>query len=100
MLSDPACLGNLPPNAEQMLFDPEYWRRRGELDLLRLSHALEAESALDPRTVAPSDLMAANRRFHDALAAAAHNQTLVDLQDRLSLHAARLAETTLSAPGR
>ena len=31
MLSDPACLGNLPPNAEEMLFDPEYWRRRGEL---------------------------------------------------------------------
>jgi 3-deoxy-D-manno-octulosonic acid kinase len=31
MLSDPACLGNLPQNAEEMLFDPEYWRRRGEL---------------------------------------------------------------------
>jgi 3-deoxy-D-manno-octulosonic acid kinase len=31
MLSDPACLGNLPTNAEEMLFDPEYWRRRGEL---------------------------------------------------------------------
>jgi DNA-binding GntR family transcriptional regulator len=75
-------------------------RRRGELDLLRLSHVLELEAALDPRTAAPSDLMAANRHFHDALAAAAHNQTLVDLQDRLTLHVARLAETTLSAPGR
>lgn len=31
MLSDPVCLGNLPPNAEEALFDPEYWRRRGEL---------------------------------------------------------------------
>jgi len=31
MLSDPACLGNLPQNAEEALFDPEYWRRRGEL---------------------------------------------------------------------
>jgi 3-deoxy-D-manno-octulosonic acid kinase len=31
MLSDPACLGNLPRNAEEMLFDPEYWRGRGEL---------------------------------------------------------------------
>jgi 3-deoxy-D-manno-octulosonic acid kinase len=29
MLSDPACLGNQPQSAE--LFDPEYWRRRGEL---------------------------------------------------------------------
>jgi DNA-binding GntR family transcriptional regulator len=75
-------------------------RRRGELDLLRLTHVLELEAALDPRTAVPSDLMAANRLFHDALAAAAHNQTLVDLQDRLTLHVARLAETTLSAPGR
>ena len=32
MLSDPACLGNLPQNAEEMLFDPEYWRRRSELE--------------------------------------------------------------------
>jgi 3-deoxy-D-manno-octulosonic acid kinase len=32
MLSDPACLGNLPQNAQESLFDPEYWRRRGELE--------------------------------------------------------------------
>src|SRR5258708_29017649 len=31
MLSDPACLGNLPPNAQEALFDPEYWRGRHEL---------------------------------------------------------------------
>ena len=31
MLSDPACLGNLPQNAAESLFDPEYWRARGEL---------------------------------------------------------------------
>jgi len=31
MLSDPACLGNLPEDARESLFDPEYWRRRGEL---------------------------------------------------------------------
>ncbi len=31
MLSDPACLGNLPPGAAESLFDPEFWRRRGEL---------------------------------------------------------------------
>jgi 3-deoxy-D-manno-octulosonic acid kinase len=31
MLSDPTCLGNLPRNTEEMLFDPEYWRGRGEL---------------------------------------------------------------------
>jgi len=31
MLSDPACLGNLPQDAQEALFDPEFWRRRGEL---------------------------------------------------------------------
>ena len=34
MLSDPACLGNLPPDAAESLFDPEYWRARGELNLV------------------------------------------------------------------
>jgi 3-deoxy-D-manno-octulosonic acid kinase len=32
MLSDPACLGNLPESTQETLFDPEYWRRRGELN--------------------------------------------------------------------
>jgi 3-deoxy-D-manno-octulosonic acid kinase len=31
MLSDPADLGNLPENIAESLFDPEFWRRRGEL---------------------------------------------------------------------
>ncbi len=31
MLSDPASLGNLPKDAQESLFDPEFWRRRGEL---------------------------------------------------------------------
>jgi 3-deoxy-D-manno-octulosonic acid kinase len=31
MLSDPDCLGNLPQDARDSLFDPEFWRRRGEL---------------------------------------------------------------------
>jgi 3-deoxy-D-manno-octulosonic acid kinase len=31
MLSDPASVGNLPQSAHEALFDPEYWRRRGEL---------------------------------------------------------------------
>jgi 3-deoxy-D-manno-octulosonic acid kinase len=31
MLSDPACLGNLPPDAAESIFDPEFWRARGEL---------------------------------------------------------------------
>ena len=32
MLSDPAFLGNLPEDAAESLFDPEFWRTRGELD--------------------------------------------------------------------
>jgi 3-deoxy-D-manno-octulosonic acid kinase len=31
MLSDPDCLGNLPQGARESLFDPEFWRSRGEL---------------------------------------------------------------------
>jgi 3-deoxy-D-manno-octulosonic acid kinase len=31
MLSDPDCLGNLPQDARESLFDPEFWRSRGEL---------------------------------------------------------------------
>jgi 3-deoxy-D-manno-octulosonic acid kinase len=31
MLSDPACLGNLPPDALESIFDPQFWRARGEL---------------------------------------------------------------------
>lgn len=35
MLADPACLGNLPPDAGERLFDPEYWRARHELQEVR-----------------------------------------------------------------
>lgn len=31
MLSDPACVGNLTQSAQEALFDPEYWRKRNEL---------------------------------------------------------------------
>jgi 3-deoxy-D-manno-octulosonic acid kinase len=31
MLSDPACLGNLPQGAVESLFDAEFWRARNEL---------------------------------------------------------------------
>ena len=31
MLSDPACLGNLAPDAAESIFDPQFWRARGEL---------------------------------------------------------------------
>jgi 3-deoxy-D-manno-octulosonic acid kinase len=31
MLSDPDSLGNLPQDAQESLFDPDFWRSRGEL---------------------------------------------------------------------
>ena len=31
MLSDPACLGNVPQDGAESLFDAEFWRLRGEL---------------------------------------------------------------------
>ncbi|WP_246339366.1 GntR family transcriptional regulator [Amycolatopsis endophytica] len=74
--------------------------RRGELDLLRMEQLLEAEGRLDAAVVEPGDLMRANRAFHDALAVAAHNVALADLQARLTMQVARLPATTLSVPGR
>jgi DNA-binding GntR family transcriptional regulator len=74
--------------------------RRGEIDILRLRAAWEREDELDPDTATPLDLMIANRAFHRALATAAHNEALSDLQARLTLQVAQLPATTLSAPGR
>ncbi|MEU3657085.1 GntR family transcriptional regulator [Streptomyces sp. NPDC032161] len=74
--------------------------RRGEVDLLRLRAAWDREDKLDPESSTPLELMLANRDFHDALAKAAHNEALADLQSRLTLQVAQLPATTLSAPGR
>lgn len=74
--------------------------RHTDLDLMRLGHALEMGAGVDPAVASPAELVAANRAFHDALGLAAHNAALLDLQNRLTLQIARLAETTLSAPGR
>jgi len=35
MLADPDSLGNLPQDAAESLFDPEFWRSRGELQDVR-----------------------------------------------------------------
>jgi DNA-binding GntR family transcriptional regulator len=78
-------------------FDAAY--RRSETDLLRLEAAAAQGEALDG-TEAPSLLQAANTTFHRALAAACHNQTLQDLQNRLTAQVAKLPSTTLSFPGR
>jgi DNA-binding GntR family transcriptional regulator len=73
--------------------------RRSETDLLRLESAAGAGEELSG-TEDPAMLQAANSTFHRALAAACHNQTLQDLQDRLTAQVAKLPATTLSFPGR
>jgi DNA-binding GntR family transcriptional regulator len=74
--------------------------RRGEIDILRMRSAWEREDTLDPDSSTPLELMIANRAFHRALATAAHNEALSDLQARLTLQVAQLPATTLSSPGR
>lgn len=41
-----------------------------------------------------------NRQFHRAVWRASHNESLIDLLERLNLHLARYPETTLAHPGR
>jgi DNA-binding GntR family transcriptional regulator len=72
--------------------------RGTRLDLLRITHTLEAGSTVDP---GDADAMAAaNRAFHQAVWAASRNGTLIDLLTRLNSHVARYPATTLTSPGR
>lgn len=72
--------------------------RRDDIDLMNLHAAIEAEAEIDPAD--DSAVVTANRRIHDALAAASHNATLTELQQRLTAQIAMLPATTLKAPGR
>jgi DNA-binding GntR family transcriptional regulator len=78
-------------------FDAAY--RRSETDLIRLEAAAAQGEALTGAED-PSLLQAANTTFHRALAAACHNATLQDLQNRLTAQITKLPSTTLSFPGR
>jgi DNA-binding GntR family transcriptional regulator len=73
--------------------------RRSETDLLRMESAAAHGENL-AGTEEPSLLQAANTTFHRALAVACHNQTLQDLQARLTAQVVKLPSTTLSFPGR
>lgn len=73
-------------------------QRRRELDLVALERAIAAEAEVDRADSAA--VQEANRRVHSALAAAAHNEPLLDLQQRLTLQVAAIPGTTLAEPGR
>ena len=72
--------------------------RRTDHDIRTLRRYLnrgEDAGAADPRA-----MVAANQQFHRAVWRASHNESLLDLLERLNLHLARYPETTLQYPGR
>jgi len=54
----------------------------------------------DTEVIDPREMVAANKQFHRAVWRASHNESLLDLLERLNLHLARYPETTLAYPGR
>jgi DNA-binding GntR family transcriptional regulator len=74
-------------------------RHRTEWDLRRLAATHKTMVEL-PTDAPPADRATTNRAYHEALWAAAHSATLVDLLHRLHDHLRRYPETTLAASGR
>ncbi|MEW1819301.1 GntR family transcriptional regulator [Arthrobacter sp. NPDC080031] len=72
--------------------------RRSELDLMRIRAAHDAMKNLS--STAGGDRAEANRVFHEAIWAASHSPTLVDLLNRLNVHLIRYPSTTLTFGGR
>lgn len=74
-------------------------RHRTDWDLHLLATSNQAMANLAAEAD-PGVRASANRAYHEALWAAGHNATLVDLLHRLHDHLRRYPETTLAAPGR
>jgi DNA-binding GntR family transcriptional regulator len=72
--------------------------RRTQHDVLILRELLQRGAAV--RGDDAADLVEANEQFHRAMWRASHNESLIDLLERLNLHLARYPGTTLSWPGR
>jgi DNA-binding GntR family transcriptional regulator len=72
-------------------------QRRSDFDVHTLHRIIERA-----REVGPDDerKVEVNRQFHLAMWRASHNESLLDLLERLNLHLARYPATTLSYPGR
>jgi DNA-binding GntR family transcriptional regulator len=72
--------------------------RYTEIDRIRLR---QLAAALAQRQSAPSqELAALNLTFHKAIWQASHNQTLIDVLERLHIHLYRYPDTTYALPGR
>lgn len=72
--------------------------RRTEHDLRMLHRQVQRCAAADPSDT--DAMVEANRAFHRSMWQASHNESLIDLLERLNLHLARYTATTLSHPGR
>jgi DNA-binding GntR family transcriptional regulator len=72
--------------------------RRTAHDIRSLRRLLALCEGIEPSD--PRSTVTANRQFHRALWRASHNESLLDLLERLNLHLGRYPETTLSYPGR
>jgi DNA-binding GntR family transcriptional regulator len=71
--------------------------RRTEYDLRTLRRIVEQTEVVGDDDDARMEI---NREFHRAMWRASHNESLMDLLERLNLHLARYPATTLSFPGR
>lgn len=72
--------------------------RRTSHDLLYMRRMLDRMSRYDADD--PTGMTASNREFHRTIWRASHNQSLIDLLERLNLHLGRYPATTLAYPGR
>jgi DNA-binding GntR family transcriptional regulator len=72
--------------------------RRTDHDLRLLRRLHERSNEISDNNIAA--IVEANRQFHRTVWYASHNDSLLDLLERLDLHLARYPETTLAAPGR
>ena len=72
--------------------------RRSDVDLMRIQGRQRAFEAVREESAAAK--AQANRDFHRAVWRATHNESLLDLLERLDLHLGRYPETTLEHPGR
>lgn len=72
--------------------------RRTMHDLLLLRSMLRKCESVS--TSEPQAMVDVNRQFHRAVWRSSHNESLIDLLERLDLHLARYPETTLAYPGR
>lgn len=72
--------------------------RRTDHDLRSLQRAVKLAQDVDPGST--REIVEANARFHRAVRRASHNESLIDVLERLDLHLARYPQTALEAPGR